>query len=101
RVWSCWVCSCSILISATSCRCSLLAAAAGAASAAPSAKTRTAVVNLWVIFLFCRDHEVGAPVLCVSRFIVGGVERELLAVAHGAKPVRGDAQRDEIRSSGD
>ena len=37
-------------------------------------------------------------ILRVRGFIVARVERKLLPVAHGAQPIRGDAERHQIRA---
>src|ERR1051325_339761 len=42
-----------------------------------------------------------AAVLRPGAFVVSGIERELLAVAHRAKPIGADADRDEIGARGD
>src|ERR1700730_7118153 len=99
-------------MSAISCWCSLLAAAAGAGSAAARPIARTAADSLILISKprsrtsqtsgtsLRGDHEVRASILREGGLVLPGIERELLAVAHRPQPIRRDAQRDEIRARG-
>src|SRR5262245_49289789 len=97
----CWFC-CMILSSARSSCCSLLAAEAGH-GASRTAPTNTAAMLIRLIVSSPRisrslagKHELGPAVLGPCRFVVAGVEREFLAIAHGPQSIRRQAQRDQI-----
>src|ERR1700730_10795394 len=54
-----------------------------------------------MLMSFRSDDEVRAPILDVRVLVVTGLERKLLAVAHGAEPIGGDAERYQIRARRD
>src|SRR5437667_7789898 len=97
---SCCACSCSMRISAISCWCSLFAARAGTAAMTRPA-TRITRRMVCLIGSLRGDDEMRPAVLRPGAFVMTGIEREFLAVAHGAEPIGGNTQGHQIRAGGD